>query len=403
MPGSYSVAAAINAFYPLPSTGGLSDNLAGCHAVTASCKTTNSSGSTIKLTSNNHLMALIPASQRAHHICGRGSVRPRALRGSLAENLHEDTLQDDWTITPHIVNHFALGDIGFLTSQTNNPLGDPKYYVPVPGSFGAGFPGSASKPRTITPRQRPRQLHHWRGELRGGPDPRYSGYGLLEQGCAQHQGRRSGTCCSQAQAATNSGRNGYYNFSGAETAQVSTASRKLNHRQLLRQLPAGPGRIVRTWRRSIHPILTSRLSAFTPRTNGGRPRISAQLRAALGYRASGIYESQNRFAAMNPTTPNPGAGDLPGAYTFAPQLHVRNFTPTYYGAWSPRFGAAYSVKPDLIVRASFGVLRGPTHRWAYYRLHGLQRFQDRVIFQRRRYAGNDLGRGLDERRQASQF
>ena len=106
---------------------------------------------------------------------------------------------------------------------------------------------------------------------------------------------------------------------------------------------------------------------------------------------------------MNPTTPNPGAGGLPGAYTFAPQLHVRNFTPTWYGGWAPRFGAAYSVKPDLVVRASFGVLLGPPIDGAIHRLHGLQRLQDRVIFQRRCHAGNDLGHGLDERRQASQF
>ena len=72
-----------------------------------------------------------------------------------------------------------------------------------------------------------------------------------------------------------------------------------------------------------------------------------------------MYESQNRFAAMNPTTPNPGAGGLPGAYTFAPQLGVRYFSPTYYGAWAPRFGAAYSVNPDLVIRASFGVLQAP--------------------------------------------
>ena len=93
-----------------------------------------------------------------------GDTSPRSL--------HEDTIQDDWTISPHIVNHFAIGDIGFYTSQTNNPLGNPKYYVPVPGSFGAGFSRFLlPNPRLLRPRQRPRQLHHWRGELRGGPDP----------------------------------------------------------------------------------------------------------------------------------------------------------------------------------------------------------------------------------------
>ena len=72
-----------------------------------------------------------------------------------------------------------------------------------------------------------------------------------------------------------------------------------------------------------------------------------------------VYDTQNRLSEMSPTTPNPGAGLLPGAYIFAPQLHVRNFQPTYFDGWAPRLGLAYSILPDFVIRSSYGVLLSP--------------------------------------------
>ena len=144
-----SVAAAINDFYTLPSTDGLSENLAGS---TPNSVLQNDQFFRVdhQLTSNNHIMGSYRHKNEPTYYSEGGPFGP-VLSGDLSPRTwHEDTLQDDWTLTPHIVNHFALGDTAFLTAQTNNPLGNPKYYVPVPGSFEQASPVSASKPKTIT-------------------------------------------------------------------------------------------------------------------------------------------------------------------------------------------------------------------------------------------------------------
>ena len=71
------------------------------------------------------------------------------------------------------------------------------------------------------------------------------------------------------------------------------------------------------------------------------------------------YEKNNMLSAMSETTPNPGAGNFPGAYVFAQQQHVRTFVPTWYHGWAPRLGVAYAVTPTLVVRASVGIMLAP--------------------------------------------
>jgi hypothetical protein len=71
------------------------------------------------------------------------------------------------------------------------------------------------------------------------------------------------------------------------------------------------------------------------------------------------YEKNNMLSAMSETTPNPGAGNFPGAYVFAQQQNVRTFVPTWYHGWAPRLGLAYAVTPTLVVRASAGIILAP--------------------------------------------
>ncbi|HXG66947.1 MAG TPA: TonB-dependent receptor, partial [Blastocatellia bacterium] len=60
------------------------------------------------------------------------------------------------------------------------------------------------------------------------------------------------------------------------------------------------------------------------------------------------YELYDRYSSFSPEVPNPGAGNLPGAIIFAGEgpgrAGTRTFADTYYKAFGPRLGFAYS--PD---------------------------------------------------------
>lgn len=76
-----------------------------------------------------------------------------------------------------------------------------------------------------------------------------------------------------------------------------------------------------------------------------------------------IVESHNRLSWMNPTLPNPGAGNLPGAMEFAGSGPGRTglSTPlsTYYKSLAPRIGLAYALTPNTVIRAGYGIYYSP--------------------------------------------
>jgi hypothetical protein len=80
------------------------------------------------------------------------------------------------------------------------------------------------------------------------------------------------------------------------------------------------------------------------------------------------YELYDRYSSFDPTVPNPGAGNLPGAMIFAGEgtgrAGTRTFADTYYKAFAPRLGFAYSPEKGdgflgkLIGGAGKTVIRG---------------------------------------------
>ena len=57
------------------------------------------------------------------------------------------------------------------------------------------------------------------------------------------------------------------------------------------------------------------------------------------------WEQNDQMSEMSLTLPNPGAGNLPGAYRFARQEHVRNFVNNWHKGFSPRLGGAVQRDP----------------------------------------------------------
>jgi len=72
-------------------------------------------------------------------------------------------------------------------------------------------------------------------------------------------------------------------------------------------------------------------------------------------------ESQNIFSFLDPTRANPGANGRPGTLAFAgarwgdPSYGKRHPELTYFHAFGPRVGFAYSLSPRTVVRAGYGI------------------------------------------------
>ena len=73
-----------------------------------------------------------------------------------------------------------------------------------------------------------------------------------------------------------------------------------------------------------------------------------------------ITDRLDRLANFDPTVPNPGAGNLPGALVFAGNGSGRSGQAQFANAWhkgfGPRIGLAYSFNKDTVFRAAYGIM-----------------------------------------------
>lgn len=108
-------------------------------------------------------------------------------------------------------------------------------------------------------------------------------------------------------------------------------------------------------------------------------RVSSKLTLNLGMR----WETQlpptgleDRWADFSPTTPNPGAGNIPGAVLFAGsgpgRQGSRTLADSYFNAWGPRLGFAYSLNTKTVIRGGYGrsfaavtTVTGSTHTMGF--------------------------------------
>jgi hypothetical protein len=72
-----------------------------------------------------------------------------------------------------------------------------------------------------------------------------------------------------------------------------------------------------------------------------------------------VTEAHNRMSYVDPTLANPGAGGLPGAYVFegsgTGRLGGSSPQSSYKKAFGPRVGLSYSVDPNTVIRAGYGI------------------------------------------------
>ncbi len=74
-------------------------------------------------------------------------------------------------------------------------------------------------------------------------------------------------------------------------------------------------------------------------------------------------ETHDAFSNFDPTVPNPGAGNIPGALTFVGTgpgtIGRRRLFDTRYSDFGPRVGFAYKLFQNTVIRANYGLYYGP--------------------------------------------
>ncbi|HZV59671.1 MAG TPA: TonB-dependent receptor, partial [Candidatus Eremiobacteraceae bacterium] len=113
-----------------------------------------------------------------------------------------------------------------------------------------------------------------------------------------------------------------------------------------------------------------------------RPRLTLNygLRYDIDLPAS---EAFDRFSMVDPTLANPGAGGIPGAYTYFGTGAGRNGRTrpqdTYTKAFGPRVGFAYSINDKTVFRGGYGIFYKPLKEGSFADQDGLGFFNRQTI------------------------
>jgi hypothetical protein len=115
-------------------------------------------------------------------------------------------------------------------------------------------------------------------------------------------------------------------------------------------------------------------------------RVTSRLNLNYGLRYDvdvPATEAQNRFSAVDPNLPNPGAGGILGAYTYFGSGTGRNGhkrpQDIYKKALGPRLGFAYSINDKTVLRGGYGIFYEPLKEGSFADQDSLGFFNKQTI------------------------
>lgn len=298
--------------------------------------------------------------QHSPSILGQDSPFPANISSNTVfKGVQQAIVSHDWVFSPQVVNHFAVSEEGFLASQDSQPL-DPSTWARIPNSFGAAFPsfyfltnGYASLGTAL-------------GNTVAAVNSENDRSRDIQDSVSWNHENHSfkfGARYLWFQAASNvrNSRNGFYAFSQSETGQVVTSPSGSQ------SLVPGTGNAFASF--MLGAVENGSMALQQPNRSHVQSiglyaqdnwKVSRNLTFNYGLRwdyETPVYEPGGMVSAVSLTTPNSGAGNLPGAYVFGKgQTGKTSFGQPWYGAYAPRVGLAYTVTPSLVLRVSAGIL-----------------------------------------------
>lgn len=266
-------------------------------------------------------------------------------------------LSHDWTVTPSILNHLAIG---------YNRFGNLNQSVYVDQDWPAQI-GIRNVPGTHFPTL----------QFQGNP---YQGGGVGAGGrfgSANRGGSFNGSTITQDDVTMIRGKHNfkmgwelrayYYNV------RNKSGSGDFFFNPLQTAHPQFTNETGHSFASFLLGAVNSTSRAVTPNNFGHRWRqngfyfmddwkVNRKLTLNIGLRweiIGGLYEVAARMSGLSFSTPNPGAGNRLGALVFVDDLGRKGFMDRYWKQFSPKFGFAYALSQKLVMRGGYGINNTP--------------------------------------------
>jgi hypothetical protein len=279
-------------------------------------------------------------------------------------------VKHSWSITPNLINQIRFGFDHFFVPITN-ATSDGKWSTKS-GLTGLP-PGDASDAFLEAAFAGNNSPNGWRGtDARDFEDNNYN-Y-TFQDSVLYVKGRHSFKFGGQYQRTYDKVKNDdtgslfIANFSNSQTAQFSSGS----------TLNANTGNSYASFllgALSTATVLQDTVSGAIPTTaqfttysmwGADDFKLNPRLTLNLGLRydiMTPYTEKDNHFTFLDPLAPNPAAGGRPGVLRFggnyapaAISCNCSQIVDTYYGAWGPRVGFAYSYNDKTVIRGGYGIM-----------------------------------------------
>lgn len=268
----------------------------------------------------------------------------------------------DWTVTPSVLNHFAIG---------YNRFGNLNQSVFVDQDL-AGQIGLRNTAPTTFP-----ALVFTGQQILGGNIGADNGSGTGRLGSENRGGSFNGSTILQDDLTFIRGKHNYragfeHRFYYYNTQNKSGTGR-FDFSSLQTQLPGFNDSTGHAFASFLLGEVASTTRAIALTNPGHRTRhtalyfaddwkITPKLTLNLGIRweiVGGIFEVASRMANLDPDRPNPAAGGRPGALVFAEDLDRKGFQDRNWLQLGPRFGFAYAVSSKIVARGGYSVNNMP--------------------------------------------